>query len=75
MTIQNVANIVLLLVKLAEYLITGTKMGAERKEKVISWFYTLLPEKVQKSVTREQLDNLIEDGVTLMKKELESAAG
>jgi len=75
MTIQNIANIVLLLVKLAEYIVTGTKMGAQRKEKVISWFYEMLPEKAQSIVTREKLDNMIEDAVTLMKKELESAAG
>jgi len=71
MNVQTIASVLLLLVKLAEIIITGTKAGAERKEKVISWFYELLPDGI---ITREKLDSMIEDAVSAMKNELEEAA-
>lgn len=74
MSIKEIANVVLLLMQLAEYIITGTKKGAERKESVIAWFYALLPAAVTKRVSREQLDGIIESSMSALKKELADAA-
>lgn len=62
--------IVYLLVLAAEQYIKGTKKGAERKEWVLDQIYSHLPSIVSTLLPRETAEDLIEQGVTMMKEHL-----
>lgn len=71
---RRIAGIAYLAVRAMEYAITGTKRGAERKEKCIDWIYNLLPDALQAIIPRDTLADFVEQAWSQMVNSLEAAA-
>ena len=71
---KKVFSVLYELVCRAEEEITGTKRGQERKAAVLAAIHARLPGWAQLLVTEQDLDNLLEKAVTLMKQKLAEGA-
>lgn len=71
---RRIAGVAYLAVRAMEYAITGSKRGAERKEKCIDWIYKLLPDALKAAIPRDTIADFVEQAWSQMVNSLEAAA-
>jgi len=71
---RTIAKMAYMAVRAAEYAITGTKQGAKRMEQCIDWIYDILPAALKAFVTRDMLQEFIQQAWEQMTGALEKAA-